>query len=139
MGAAPQHTIRFPIMFDRFYGALSTALFMPPAKSYVEVGGGEIRVRMSWGFAAHFSKSTVKEVSRLARKPISRGVHGFAGRWLVNGSGNGIVIIDLDPPQRGYVMGFPVKLRQLMISVEEPEQFMAAVQSQKGEGPGTLL
>ena len=137
MGAASQTTIRFPILFDRLYGALSTALFMPPAKSYVEMNAGEVWVRMSWGFAAQFPKSTVKGVSRLARKPISRGVHGFAGRWLVNGSGNGIVIIDLDPPQRGYVMGFPVKLRQLMISVEEPEQFMAVL-SQKREGPGTL-
>jgi len=102
------------------------------------VDGGEVRVRMSWGFAAQFPKSAVKGVSRLARKPISRGVHGFAGRWLVNGSGNGIVIIDLDPPQRGYVMGFPVKLRQLMVSMEEAEQFMVVL-SNKGEGTDKLL
>ena len=137
-GAGSKSTIRFPILFDPLYGALSTALFMPPAKSYVEVDGGEVRVRMSWGFAAQFPKSAVKGVSRLARKPISRGVHGFAGRWLVNGSGNGIVIIDLDPAQRGYVMGFPVKLRQLMVSMEEAEQFMVVL-SNKGEGTDKLL
>jgi len=137
-GAGSKSTIRFPILFDPLYGALSTALFMPPAKSYVEVDGGEVRVRMSWAFAAQFPKSAVKGVSRLARKPISRGVHGFAGRWLVNGSGNGIVIIDLDPPQRGYVMGFPVKLRQLMVSMEEAEQFMVVL-SNKGEGTDKLL
>ena len=123
-------------MFDRFYGALSTALLMPPAKSYVEVDRGEIRVRMSWGFAAQFPKSTVKGLSRLARKPISRGVHGFAGRWLVNGSGNGIVIIDLDPPQRGHVMGFPVRIRQLMVSMEKPEQLMTALSNHNEQGPG---
>ena len=137
-GAGSKSTIRFPILFDSLYGTLSTALFMPPAKSYVEVDGGEVRVRMSWGFAAQFPKSAVKGVSRLARKPISRGVHGFAGRWLVNGSGNGIVIIDLDPPQRGYVMGFPVKLRQLMVSMEEAERFMVVL-SNKGEGTDKLL
>ena len=109
---------------------------MPPAKSYVEVDRGEIRVRMSWGFAAQFPKSTVKSLSRLARKPISRGVHGFAGRWLVNGSGNGIVIIDLDPPQRGYVMGFPVRIRQLMVSMEKPEQLMTALSNHNEQGPG---
>lgn len=118
---------RFPIRFDRLYGALSTALFMPPSKSYVEIDDEQVRVRMSWGFSADFPKTAVKAMSRLARRPISRGVHGFAGRWLVNGSGDGIVTIDLEPRQPGYVMGFPIKLRQLMVSVEQPEQLMRAL------------
>ena len=50
--ARPTTTTRFPIRFDRLYGVLSTALFMPPSKSYVEVGGDQVRVRMSWGFRA---------------------------------------------------------------------------------------
>lgn len=120
--ASPTTTTRFPIRFDRLYGALSTALFMPPSKSYVEVGGDQVRVRMSWGFRAEFPKAAIRAVSTYERKPISRGVHGFAGRWLVNGSGDGIVTIELEPDQRGFVMGFPVRLRQLMVSVEQPEQ-----------------
>ena len=48
-------------------------------------------------------------------------MHGFAGRWLVNGSGNGILAIDLQPPQRAHVLGVPVKLRQLLVSVDDPE------------------
>jgi hypothetical protein len=47
-------------------------------------------------------------------------VHGWAGRWLVNGAGDGILTIDLEPSQRAYVMGFPVKLRQLQVSVDVP-------------------
>ncbi|WP_198134478.1 hypothetical protein [Geotalea uraniireducens] len=54
-------------------------------------------------------------------------MHGFAGRWLVNGSGQGILTIDLTPTQRGYVMGFPVRLRQLMVSVAEPATLAAAL------------
>ena len=81
-----------------------------------------MRVRMSWGFRAEFPKAAIRAVSTYESKPISRGVHGFAGRWLVNGSGDGIVTIDLEPHQRGFVMGFPVRLRQLMVSVEQPEQ-----------------
>lgn len=119
--------MRFPIRFDRFYGALSRALLMPPEKSYVEAAGDTVNVRMSWGFAASFPRAAVKAVSRLDRRPISRGVHGFAGKWLVNGSGDGIVTIDLEPVQRGYVMGFPVRLRQLMVSVDQPEQLVAAL------------
>jgi len=119
--------IRFPIKFDRAYGMLSTALFMSPAKSYVEFVGDHVLVRMGWGFRSEFPKTAVKAVSRWGRRPISRGVHGFAGRWLVNGSGDGIVTVDLEPQQRGYVMGFPVRLRQLMVSVEQPEQLMGAL------------
>jgi len=36
------------------------------------------------------------------------------------------------------VMGFPVKLRQLMVSLEEAEQFMVVL-SNKGEGTDKLL
>jgi hypothetical protein len=54
-------------------------------------------------------------------------VHGFAGRWLVNGLGQGILIIDLTPPQRGYVMGLPVRLRQLMVSVADPTSLAPAL------------
>lgn len=52
---------------------------------------------------------------------MSRGVHGAAGRWLVNGSGEGILAIDFEPVQRAYVLGIPVRLRQLLVSVEEPD------------------
>ena len=120
-------TTRFPIRFDRLYGALSTALLMPPSKSYVEIIADRVRVCMSWGFSADFPKAAVKAVSKYERRPISKGVHGFAGRWLVNGSGEGIVTIDLEPRQPAYAMGFPVKLRQLMVSVEQPEQLMGAL------------
>jgi len=51
----------------------------------------------------------------------------MAGRWLVNGSGSDIVAMDLNPIGRGYVMGFPVKLRQLLVSVEDPEGLIRAL------------
>ncbi len=63
----------------------------------------------------------------MEKRPLSRGVHGFAGRWLVNGSGRGILTIDLEPVQRGYVMGFPVRIRQLMVSVQDPSKLAAAL------------
>ena len=45
----------------------------------------------------------------------------------MNGSGQGIVSIDLEPRQRGYVVGFPVRLRNLLVSVEDPAGLMAAL------------
>ena len=131
---------RFPIRFDVWYAALSSILFIAPSSSYAEVGDKEVSVRMGWAFRASFPKEAVVSAVETAMRPLSRGVHGFAGRWLVNGSGLGIVSIDLSPPQRGYVMGFPVRLRQLMVSVTEPAALVAALASTtepiRGAHPG---
>jgi hypothetical protein len=119
---------RFPIKFDASYALLSTALFIFPSDSYVETRGHEVSVRMGWAFRASFDRSRVTGASPLDRRiSLTRGVHGGSGRWLVNGSGDGILAIDLDPPQRAHVMGFPVKLRQLQVSVDDPAALAAAL------------
>ena len=112
---------RFPIRFERWYSALSSVLLLRPSDSYVDVGDGDVECRMGWAFRARFPRSTVARTSRFDRKPLSRGVHGFAGQWLVNGSGEGILAVDLEPPQRARVLGVPVRLRQLLVSVDDPD------------------
>jgi hypothetical protein len=42
------------------------------------------------------------------------------------------VAIDLEPVQRGRVTGFPVRLRRLMVSVEDPDGLRAALSSREG-------
>lgn len=121
---APQ---RFAIRFDQWYRVLSTALFLPPSSAYVEVDGDDVYVRMGWAFCSRFSRRAIASASETHARPLSRGVHGFAGRWLVNGSGHGLLAIDLGPTQRGYVMGFPVRLRQLMVSVTDPGALATAL------------
>lgn len=114
-------TTRFPIKFDPAYAALSSALFLSPAGSYIEIDGTTVSVRMAWAFRATFDRARVARASPLGRRvPLTRGVHGWGGRWLVNGAGDGILVIDLEPTQRGHVMGFPVRLRQLQVSVDDP-------------------
>ena len=120
---------RFPIRFDRWYATLASALGLSPSRSWVEVDGEQVSVRMGWAFRSRFARSAVVSASETAESPLSRGVHGFAGRWLVNGSGDGILTIKLTPGQRGYVMGFPVSLRQLVVSMEEPEALAAILRS----------
>lgn len=119
--------VRFPIRFDSMYGALSALLLLRPSESFVELDADEVRVRMGWGFRARFPRAAVAGVADLGQRPLSRGVHGFAGRWLVNGSGEGIVSLALDPPQRAYVMGFPVRVRELLVSVESPAGLRSAL------------
>ena len=76
---------------------------------------------------AQFPRTVVVSATEIQDRPLSRGVHGFAGRWLVNGSGWGILSIGLQPAQRAYVMGFPIRLRQLMVSVAEPATLASAL------------
>jgi hypothetical protein len=120
-------TQRFPIRFDAWYRLLSTVLLLSPSGSCVEVEGEEVRVRMGVAFRARFPRSAVASVEETQKKTLSRGVHGFAGRWLVNGSGKGLLILNLLPTQRGHVLGFPVRLKQLIVSVEDPGALAAAL------------
>jgi hypothetical protein len=123
---APQ---RFPIQFDDWYGVLSSALFLPPSSAYVEVQGDEVQVLMGWAFRARFPRSAIAVVTKDHGRPLSRGVHGFAGRWLVNGSAQGLLRIDLTPGQHGYVTGFPVRLQRLVVSVTQPAALAAALKT----------
>lgn len=119
---------RFPIKFEATYARLSRALLISPSASYVEIDGDKVSVRMGWAFRAKFDRSRVAGTTLSGERiPLTRGVHGWGGRWLVNGAGDGVVAIDLEPRQRAYVMGFPVSLRQLQVTVEDPPALAAAL------------
>jgi hypothetical protein len=122
-----EDAVRFPIRFDGAFGALSWAVLLPPSGAFVELGGGEVRVRMGWAFRARFPASAIVSVGPYRRVRLTRGVHGWAGRWLVNGSGDGILDLALSPEQRACVMGLPVRLRHLLVSVEDPAGVRAAL------------
>jgi hypothetical protein len=124
-----QQSQRIPIRFDRWYAVLSSVLGLPPSTSYVEVTDDQVHVRMGWAFRATFPKSTLASTEIANQNPLSRGVHGFAGRWLVNGSGQGILSITLNPVQRCHVLGVPVRLQQLMVSVPDPGVLAALLET----------
>jgi hypothetical protein len=126
---------RFPIRFDRAFRVLSSLMLLKPSDSFVEIDGDEVRVRMAWGFRTRFRRSAVAAASEYRQRPLSRGVHGFAGKWLVNGAADGIVDVVLAPDQRAHVAGFPVRLRQLLVSVEDPAGLLAAL---RGWRPGPV-
>ena len=122
---------RVPIRFDAWYRVLSSLVLLSPSDSFIELASDEVTVRMAWGFRTRFPMACVVRAGRYDNAPLSRGVHGFAGRWLVNGSGDRILTIDVEPHQRAWVMGVPVKLRQLLVSVDEPERMAARLVSLK--------
>lgn len=118
---------RYPITFDPWYRWLSTLLGLPPSTAYVEIDGDDVEVRMGVAFRAHFKRTDVASATPADMRPISRGVHGFGGKWLVNGAGRDILRIELRPEQRAHMLRIPVRLRELLVSVSDPSALAQAL------------
>lgn len=101
---------------------------MGPARSGIKVTPDQLRVRMGWAFDATIPIRDIRHTERSVPPFIlGWGVHGWAGRWLVNGSRQGVVRIDIDPATQGKVIGISVRLATLLVSVVQPEKFLATV------------
>jgi hypothetical protein len=51
---------------------------------------------------------------------------------LVNGSGRGVVRMTIDPPAEARCLGIKVTLRELMLSLDEPDRFIEALPGHPG-------
>ena len=113
---------RFPIRYNPAARVLLGAIFIRPTGSFVEVSEREVSVRMGWGFRASFARSSVVRCSEgIKGILLGLGIHGFGGKWLVS--------LQLSPAQRAYVLGVPVKLRELQVSLVEPEALLNVLQA----------
>ena len=119
----------FAIRYGRFSGKLLGLLGHGRSLSGVELRGAELRVRMGYGFRARLPVAAVRSAAPDRARPLGIGVHGWRGDWLVNGSTRGIVRLQLAPEQRARVLGFPVRLRVLRVSLEQPEALLAALRA----------
>ena len=119
--------MRYPIAFESWYRWLSTVVGLPPSSAYVKVEGEDVEVQMGWAFRARFRRSDVASAAPFDIRPLSRGVHGLAGSWLVNGAGRNILRIELRPEQRARRMGIPVRLQELLVSVGNPAEVAKAL------------
>ena len=116
--------------FKFSYGALRpllSSLGMGPRFSSVELEGDTLRVRMGWAFRASIPVRQVAAVEPRQGFPGGIGVHGWRGRWLVNGATTGLLALTIDPPVRALATGIPVHLRQLILSLEDPDALVAAL------------
>jgi hypothetical protein len=120
---------RFPIRFSSGNGILFRGLLISPSNSFVELHDDSMTVRLGWAFSARIPRRLVARAGpgKPPRIPLTAGAHGWAGRWLVNGAPDGIVAIELTEPVRAYVAGFPIRLRHLSVSLEDPDGFLAAL------------
>jgi hypothetical protein len=95
-------------------------LGLGPARSGVWVGRDSLRVTMGWGFRAEIPRRAVREIGPDGAAVGGWGVHGWRGRWLVNGSSSGLVRLEIEPEVQAWVMGIPVRLRTLRLSLVAP-------------------
>ena len=105
---------------------LTSLLLLRPAR--VDLVGDRVQVRLGWAFLADFPRSTVRSAVVDQRRVISLGAHGWRGRWLVNTSTSGLVTMQLDPVQRARVVGIPVSLRWLTVSVQDPAALVSTLE-----------
>ncbi len=116
----------FPIRYGRLRWLL-VVLALGPSFSGVTLADDEVAVRLGWGFRARFPRSDVAGARRDRDMRGGIGAHGWRGRWLVNGAVSGIVTLEIAPTARAWVLGFPVRLRTLHVSLEDPDAFLAAL------------
>jgi hypothetical protein len=117
----------FEFRYDAWCGWLLGALGLGSRWSGVELSDDLLCVRMGWGFRARIPRRSVASVERIERlRWFGWGVHGWGGRWLVNGSMKELIAIQIEPGERGWVLGVPVRLRTIYVSLVDPEPLLAA-------------
>ena len=119
--------MKFAIGYNGPSVALLGVLGLGPRFSSIDLTDETLDVHMGWGFRARFPRAAIIAVAPSTIRTISRGAHGWRGRWLVNGSGKGLVTITIDPAVRAYTLGFPLRLRELTVSVEAPVELIEAL------------
>ncbi len=120
----------FEMSFNAFNRVVMTALLCGPRTCHIVLSAERLRVSMGvgrWAFSAAVPRSSLAVATRFTGPVMGWGAHGWRGRWLVNGSSRGLVRIPIDPPARGRCLGYPLRLRVLVLSLEEPDEFIAAL------------
>ena len=106
-----------------------------PGRGGVEIDSGVLRVRMA-DFHLNIPRGSVRSAARSDHQTGGTiGVHSRRGRWLVNGSHDGLVELIIDPPcylPRQLSTAFlRLKVSSLILSLVDPDGFIAAVERDK--------
>ena len=84
---------RFRIRFGQLGWTLKLT-GLTPRRCYVKVDDDQLRVRMAYAFRADVPRSSLRSAERAPNSPLSIGVHGWRGRWVVNGAASPMVYLD---------------------------------------------
>lgn len=118
--------VQTELRYERWYVLLSTPLGLGPSTSEVRVLDGTLHVKMGWAFDAHIPIASITRAEASNERTFTAGVHYSNGRWVVNGSGKGLVALTIEPPVQAKVPLRSVPLRSLVVSVTDPDALIAA-------------
>ena len=117
----------FPIRYSRLSRWFFVPLLLGERHADVTLTETELRVRMGWAFRATIPRASIRRAAHHRDVPWAVGVHVLDVRfrtWLVNGSREGIVFLDLDPPARGRTGPIPITIERLGLGLEDPQAFL---------------
>ena len=90
----------------------------------VEVTPSSLVVALGWSFRTTVPRASITAVASVPWRRLSTGAHGWRGRWLVNTASGPLVRVTIDPPAAGRVLGVPIRLRELTLSIEDVDAFL---------------
>jgi hypothetical protein len=121
---------------DRASGWLRTLLGRGSGRGSVEIGSDVLRLRTA-DFQLDIPRGSVRSVTRPEHQHRgTTGIHARRGSWLVRRSHDGLVEFAIEPPcylpPQVSTVFRKMKVSSLIISLDDPDGFIAAV---KGDGP----
>ncbi len=114
------------LRYERRFLPLLVPLGLGPGYSEVRVAEGALHVKMGWAFDAHIPLASIISAEATNARVFAAGVHYSGGRWLVKGSGKGLVALTIEPPAQARIWIISVPLHSLWISVTNPDALIAA-------------
>ena len=90
----------------------------------VEVTESTLVVSLGWAFRATVPRASITDVAAVPWRRVSIGAHGFRGRWLVNTASGPLVRMRIEPRTSARVLGVPVRLRELTLSIDDVDAFL---------------
>ena len=118
--------VQAELRFDRWYLPLSVPLGLGPKNSELRVESGNLHVKMGWAFSAVIPLASIQSAEPVSTRVYSAGVHYGFGRWLVNGSYKGLIKLTIEPAAQANMWKRSGALRELWISVTDPDALIAA-------------
>ena len=121
---------------DRVSLWMDTRLGGGPGRGGVEVDSTVLRVRMA-DFHVDIPRGSVRSATRSQHQTRGTiGVHARRGRWLVNGSHDGLVELAIEPPcylpRQLSTLFLKMEVRTPILSLDDPDGFIAALNRYNG-------
>ncbi|MCS3780763.1 hypothetical protein [Tsukamurella ocularis] len=123
--------MNFAMRYDRWYRPIATAIGLGPQRTAIVVDGDTLRIRHGWAFRLEVPLANIRSARTSSRRPLAWGVHPVGDLWVVNGSRDGMVVLEFDMPVTSKsVQRVSTKwgeVRSLYLSLDDPEGFIDAM------------